>query len=256
MRTLSICLACLVLVPATGVLAQSADVGEPSIMVIGTGEVSRTPDFIKLDFSYRGEGRSQVEALRDLTTKQAAVETGLRHLAGAEKVKIEPGKLQVEAARNKGCDAGDDDDNSKPRLSSGACAIAGFVASMDVTADIEPAAVGGNAASLAAQLGAIGVRTDESGVNDVTALRRAADAAALADASAQAQALAGASGVRLGPVIRIIDNDARGNTVLNEVVVTARLVAPPMVAPEVPVNLSPPPVKVEARIVVIYSILH
>ncbi len=44
---------------------------QPIIAVVGEGRASRPADYGELRFTYRGEGRTQVEALKDLAAQEA-----------------------------------------------------------------------------------------------------------------------------------------------------------------------------------------
>ena len=112
-----------------------------------------------------------------------------------------------------------------PTLSAGDCAVIGSVATLNFQTKISPAKRVGDAASLIAQLGGSEVNVSGGGLNDDQALLDEAMRDAIADARRQAQLIAQASGVKLGPIGRVQDSQA--------------ITTPPM--PYAASNAPPPP---------------
>jgi len=235
--------------------AQTASTAE--IVVMGSGSIERPADWAGISLSASGEGKTSVDALRNLTALQTRLETKLSALAGASSSRVETGELKVTPIRGKDCNSGERY-RPVPVLSDGACAIVGYVASLSMTVKVAPAARVGDAASLAAELGGADVELSGSGLDARNALKEAAAQAAIDDARAQASAIAKASGVKLGPILRVQDPEtmdyAGGYAGL------ARLQPRPAaaayeVAPAVAVSLTVPPVRENARLMVVFSIL-
>ncbi len=236
---------------------------QPIISVTGVGEASKAADYGMLRFSYRGEGKSQVDALRALTVLRARVEGGLNNLKGLAGIKIESGGLNVQEVWSKECNRDADtgyigEDGPQLRAPHGACVVDGYVATSNVSAEVSPAEVSGNAASLAAELGGIGVSLLGGGVQDPAALDQSAEKAALENARAKAEAIAAASGLRLGLVMRIQDpqfgSDVRYKEYSDQSTKVQLVRAYAPVSPTVRLDLPPPPVKRQVQMSVIYAI--
>ncbi len=251
---------------ASGAQAQVIELtqtNQPSISVVGNGEASRPADYGTLRFFYRGEGKTQVDALRALTLLRARVEGGLNSLKGLSGIKIEPSTFNVLEVWAKGCDPAEgpvsigeySPGNQVPRSG---CTVESYIATSRVSAEISPAEISGNATSLAAQLGAVNVSLEGGGVRDPAALDQSAAKAALANAQAKAEAIAAASGLRLGPILRIQDQRFGAGAVYKEYsdqAVRVGLVrAAALLSPTVGLDLPPPPIKREAQMSVLYSI--
>jgi uncharacterized protein YggE len=241
MGTLAACAA-----PAT-----AADVAAlPTITVVGVGEVKTDPDIANLAFSVRGEGSSADVATRGLVAKQKAIIDGLGAL-GSGKMEIRTGEVRLDETRAAGC--GDDDDN--PRLSTGKCAVTGYLASISVSVRMDSVKNAGTAVGLAARLGASNAHASDFDILKHDDAARRAAAAALADAHNRAEAIASAAGEKLGPVVKVTDEAATTIDSEDIVVTGARVPAPVMVMPPpVAVDVRPEPISTTARLTVTYAI--
>jgi uncharacterized protein YggE len=222
----------------------------PTITVIGVGEVKTDPDIANLVFSIRGEGSSADAATRGLVAKQKAIIDGLGAV-GSGRMEVRTGEVRLDETRAAGCG---DDDGDNPRLSTGKCAVTGYLASIRVTVRMASAKDAGTAAGLAARLGASNARASDFEILKPGDAARRAAAAALADAHSRAEAIAVAAGEKLGPVVKVIDEAATAS--LNEDIVVAglRLPAPAMVMPPVAVDIRPEPISTTTRLTVTYAI--
>lgn len=241
---------CAVLI-ATPALAQSA--GE--IVVAGKGEVERPAEWARVAMALRGEGKTSVDALRALTDRQKTLEDSLRRLSGAKAVTIVTGDLKVLPVQADDCEG--EEYRPKPKLEQGECAIQGYVATLSLSARIAPAGRAGDAASLAAELGARNVTVFDFGVEAPDALRDAAMKAAVEDARRQALTMATASGRKLGAIIKI--QSGMGFQDEDEVAAADAAAASPMLArpasaPTVRVDVTVPPVTESARVVVAFKL--
>lgn len=236
-------------------LAGAQTVGDdpPSVLVSGRGSVSTSPDLAVIDFWIKGEGKTADEASAALASKSKAVMGGLASLLGPG-TQATSGNVVVIEARSRECD-----DNrgygGQPRISVGPCALVGYVATLQGQVRTAAVARAGTAAGLAARLGAADARVQGFEVSDKAAAQRRATAEALRDARGRAEAIAAGSGVRLGPVLMITDQNSGGG----EIVVTgSRVAAPPAPPPPPPVeiDIDPRPIETSAQVTVRYSILR
>lgn len=228
------------------------------ITLVGIGHVERTAQWAAITFQVRGEGATSVEAVRALETTRRALEDGLGRLAGARSIKIEASELKIAPVRGAECEA---DPYDQPVLSKGDCAVLGHLATLSFKVRLSPADKAGDAASLAAQLGAVNVELGGSGLDQPDALASEAATAAIADARADAEVIAKATGRTLGPVVRVQDPYAGvdympGPPALEMVAKPAamRLQPRPPVAPEVSVAITVPPVSETTRLIVVFRL--
>ena len=239
--------AALALLWSGGVVAQEA--AERTIQVAAVGSVETAPEFARISYVVRGEGKTSDEATRALVRRKDAVEQALGGF-GEAKLEVHTGEMAIREVRARDCRSVDEDEDT-PRLSTGVCAIEGYVASIDVNAKVSPVTTAGTLTGLAARAGATNVELAGFGILDEAAARRRAVAAAIANGKAQAEAIASASGARLGPLVRVVDSDPRAFG-YNEIVVTGSLQRP--VAEPIVVNIAPAPVETQARLLLTFEI--
>ena len=248
------------LVIAAGLLASPALAQTPAspseIVVLGYGTVERPADWAAISFQVRGEGATSVEALRSLQTQRQVLEDSLGRLAGARAIKIEALGLKVVPVRGAGCESNPYDN---PVLSKGECAIAGHLATLNFKVRLAPADKAGDAASLAAQLGAVDVELAGSGLDQADLLSAEATTAAIAKARTDALVIARASGRTLGPIVRVQNPNAGmefgGAPALDAVAKPAALfMARPPVAPAVAVAITVPPITETSRLIVVFRL--
>ena len=223
--------------------------GRPRIVVAGHGSIMSDPEMASLTFTVRGEGATSDDAARELVRKREAISEGLVKLLGPTAL-VSTGGLSIKEARDRSCDREDD----QPKLSSGPCAIRGYVASMEGSLKISPVKDAGTALSLATRLGGSNPQLGNFALRDTTSARRQAEAAAIEDAHARAVGIAAATGARLGSLISVEDQAARSAD--EDIVVTAmRANAPQVMAPPpVAIKLKPEPIETTATLVVTYAV--
>lgn len=250
---------------AGGAAAQPAGINDrPTVVATGTGQVTRTPEFVRIGFSVRGEGATPTEALSAVARQRAAIEAGVRSLRGITSAQVSNTQLSTQDVRGPSCSP------SQPylatqRLSVGECAIVGSIATMELEAKVYPAAKAGDVASMATQLGAKSIGVRGSGFENDSALQDEAAEKAVADARREAELVARAAGARLGQVLRIQDAvfpTAYSN--VESVVVTGSRVqpfpeapAPPPPPPPplaVPLTFTPQPVTRTARVTLVFAL--
>lgn len=242
--------ACLI-VAATPVLA--AEVQPPTIAVIGSGRAERLADYAQLNFTMRGEGATAPQAVKALADAQAKLDVSLPKLPGKPTAEIRSSALQIREVRAKGCE-----NRGYPLPTSGDCAVIGMIATQGFQVRVTPATRAGDAASLVAQIGGVDVNVSGGGVIDENALEDAAMRDAVADAKRQAELLAAASGVKLGPIIRVQDSQASQVFAYGSNVAAPPPPAPPLPIPPVqlasPLNYTPQPILRTARLMVTYGV--
>lgn len=150
--------------------------------------------------------------------------------------------------RGAGCQRG----YAQPRLSTGECAIIGYVASLSMALRTPAVKNAGTIVGLLGRLEATEPRLTGFTLADPGAAQRRAIAAALVDAHDRAEAIAVATGSRLGRLV----NASTGVNYGGDIVVSASRVSappPPAVSP-ITVDLAPRPIESQTTVTVTYEI--
>jgi uncharacterized protein len=224
----------------------------PTIQIQAEGRVRTPPDHVSINFEIRGEGGTADAATSMMVARRKAIEGGLAGVLG-QAMEFQTGDLSLVPVHARGCD---ETNYGQKRLSSGDCAIVGYVASMSVTVETDAIKQAGTALGLVGRLEGSNVRLGGYTLFDDKAAKERATIAALANAHDKAEAMARAAGIKLGPVQRLQD------TAFNDIVVTGDMVAvrapapppPPPPPPPVKVDLSPRPIETMVRVSVVYLI--
>ena len=116
---------------ASPAIAQNEATPPPTVEVIGIGTVKSPPDIARLSFDIRGEGTTADKATQALVDRQKDVVDALTGLLGSAPIAIHTSGMKIEASRSPDC-KGDDDYSDQPRLSTGPCAILGYVAGVSI----------------------------------------------------------------------------------------------------------------------------
>lgn len=222
----------------------------PYIVVEGSGSARTPPNVAEIEYEIEGEGKTSDQAVRALGSKSAAVEDALRSMDPS--LTSQSRTVRVEAVRQQGCEK--DSDDEAARLSTGNCAVVGYVATQDFSVKSTRVADAGTMVGLASRQGASKPKIESFDLVDPRAARQQAIAAALVDARMKAEAVAAGSNSRIGDVISIALDAARAN----EIVVTGTLRQANVMetgAP-VPVSVTPGPVVTNASVTVTYTILR
>jgi uncharacterized protein YggE len=223
---------------------------QPRIVVDGYGEVKTMPDIATIGYTLRGEGSTSDEAVRAMVASGAQIEKALKSIDP----NADPRTSDIKISPAKGSDCNDDRyDREDDRLSNGACAIVGYVATQDITVRTSAVKDSGTMVGLAARGGAYSVRVQSFAIGDVRPAKKAALAVALADAQAKATAIAAGSHVTLGPIISI---STVGHEPGELIVVTGSRIRPKDVVNQAPVtvNLKAEQITTNASVTVAYSI--
>src|SRR5262245_7318389 len=119
----------ILLAPLAFAAAALAPAGKevPRIVVEGFGSVETPANLASMSFDILGEGKTSDEAVKSLVAKASSVESALRSMDPA--LKLESESMQVEAIR--GSDCKEDRYEETLHLSTGECAIVGYVAKQD-----------------------------------------------------------------------------------------------------------------------------
>jgi uncharacterized protein len=223
---------------------------DPVILVSGSGTIKTPPDMATIAYTVRGEGATSDEAVKALTNANKTIEGGLATVLGGM-LELHTSRLTISQVRPRTCD---DNGYGARRLSTGDCAVIGYIALLPVTVDSPRVKDVGTATGLAGRLGGTEVRIQEFWLRDRATARRQALQAALANAHDQAQLIAESSGSKLGRLIRVSDGDYdRREFIATDIHVEAPPAPPPPPAP-IRVDLKPELIETTARLTVSYAI--
>jgi uncharacterized protein YggE len=248
MRKLSVAAALFAAAQANPGWSQAAP-EPPKIIVDGYGEVKTAPDLATIAYSLRGEGRTSDEAVKAMVASGVLIEKALRSVDPA----VEPrtSEIRVSPARGGAC-RDRNYDREDDQLSTGACAVVGYVATQSVTVRTSAVKDSGTMVGLAARNG-YNVNIENFSLSDVRPAQRQAIAAALADAQTKAASLAAGSHVTLGAILTI---STAGREAGQQIVVTGSRIAQPDVVSMLPVavNLNAEQITTGATVTVTYAI--
>lgn len=222
----------------------------PRIVVDGYGEIKTPPDLATITYTVRGEGSSSDSAVRSMTEQGRRIESGLHQIDPA----AEPltGDVKVTPVRSDDCK---ESGNDSPQLSTGPCAILGYVATQSVTVRTGAVKDAGTMVGLVGRGGAFEAQISDFDLSDSHLAQQRAIASALTDAATKATAIAVASHLSLGKILSINTSPRHAG---EEIEVTARqlnALAPAVVAPPpVPVNVKPEPITTSVTVNVTYAI--
>jgi uncharacterized protein YggE len=239
------------LVPSAAI-AQTGEDARPRIIVSSAATIPSPPDRAVVSFSVHGEGTTSDEAVRAMVAKRDAIEKGLAGISAGSDIRA--AQIGIAEVRGRDCNR---NTYGNPRLSTGECAIVGYTA--DIQMEVRTAAVNeaGTMVSLAGRLGATNPRIDRFFLAEDKEIRRRGVAQALAEAKLQAEAIARASGVRLGGVLSVSNLSFNGPGPYDDIVVTAQHASappPPPPPPPVAVGLKPRAIETQVKVQVVYAI--
>jgi uncharacterized protein len=160
------------------------------ITVTGSGSANVTPDWASLAFGTVSQARTAAAALGASSQAVTRVIDALRK-AGVAKADIQTSEVSL-----------------SPRFNDNGETIAGYTATDSVTATVRKLSGAGDVIDAAAGAGANQVSGPSLLLSDQDAAYRIALKAAVADARAKAETLAGATGASLGRVTQVIEGGA------------------------------------------------
>lgn len=226
----------------------SAQDAPASIIIIGEGQVEAAPDTFSMSAEVEGRGADQAGAVREMTTVQTAVTEGVTHLRGLTSTRLTTGLPSVQPIYGPDC-------SSRSYGQPNPCPVTGYIATMTLSLEGQPAERGGDAVSLAAETGAKTARLTALSLSDERAFRRQAAQAAFADARRQADDIAEAAGQRVVRVVRVQDSDASNSVfVMGENLVGSDVDGNYGYVAPTPITLVPGPVSIRSRLSVTFEI--
>jgi len=204
-----------ILVPCAAI-AQSGEEPHHRIVVTSAATIPSPPDRAVVSFSVHGEGATSDEAVRAMVAKQDTIEKGLAGVSAQPDIRA--AQVAIAEVRGRDCNR---NTYGNPRLSTGECAIVGYTADLQVEVRTSAVNEAGTMVSLAGRLGAANPRIDRFFLAEDKEIRRRGITEALAEAKLQAEAIARASGVRLGDVVSVSNLSFNGPGPYDEIVATA-----------------------------------
>ena len=242
---------------ALSLVAASPAVAQPTqpsqILVSATGTARTPPDMVTIGFTLRGEGATSDEAVTRLRDGAARVSAGVRGLVGKAE-EYHSSNFAIAEVRSKDCDA---NSYGQQRLSTGACVVIGYIATMPVSIDTPRIGDAGTLTGLVSRLGGSDVAIRSFWLRDDAAARRRAMQAALANAHDRAQLIATGGGRALGALLRVQDADY-SEIRLEQVTIAEAPPGPPPPPPPPPppvrIDLAPEPIQTTVRLMVAYGI--
>ncbi|MDY0958062.1 SIMPL domain-containing protein [Sphingomonas sp. CFBP8993] len=252
MRKLS--LAVLAGLSTTGALAQTAQPPR-QILVSALGTARTPPDRVTVGYMVRGEGATSDEATAKLRDQAKAIRSEVEGLLRGA-VEFRASQFDIAPVRSRECNA---NSYGPPQLSTGPCAILGYVATMPVAVVTSRVADAGTLVGLIGRLGGLQASIARYWLSNDDAARQQAMRAALTNAKAQATLIAEGSGSRLGALLRVQDSNYREVTIEMTSVDASTGYPPPPPAPAAPpapirIDMAPQPIETNVRLMAAYAI--
>lgn len=240
---------------ATSALAQTPAVPSRQILVSAMGTARTPPDRVTVGYTVRGEGATSDEATTKLRDQVQAIRTGVQGLLRGA-AEFQASQFEIAPVRSRECTANSYD---PPQLSTGPCAILGYVATMPVSVMTPRVADAGTLVGLIGRLGGLQASIARYWLSDEAPARQQAMRAALANAKAQATLIAEGSGSKLGPLTRVQDSDYREVTLEMASPDSGTGYPPPPPPPPAPrapirVDMAPQPIETNVRLMAAYAI--
>jgi uncharacterized protein len=157
------------------------------ITVIGTGDVKATPDQATVQIGVQSQGQTSQAAIADNNTKMEALLAKLKELGVADK-DIQTSNFSI-----------------SPTYSENGQTVTGYQVSNNASVTIRDVATTGTLLDGVVQAGANSIYGINFGIADTKALEGQARNAAIADAKAQADAMAQAAGGSVGQILNITE---------------------------------------------------
>lgn len=226
-------------------IAQGAP--DHTIQVTGTGTVETVPDVALLEIYLRGEGATPDAATKAIAAKQKAVTSEMAALLGSDS-EITTSNVTIIEARSGVC-ADARGYGSQPRISSGDCAVIGYIATIQTSVRTRSVANAATAAGLASRLGASDARVQGFALSNPQAAQDRANAAAVQDARRRAAALAQGAGLHLGAIVTVRDQASYDAMMMGSFRGASAPAAPPAPsASPVVIDLKPRPIETRAQV--------
>lgn len=220
----------------------------PQIVVAGYGEVKTMPDVATITYTARGEGPTSDDAVRSMTAAESRIDGALRSIDAAADPRTS--EVKVAAVRSNDCK---EREYGPVQLSTGACAIAGYVATQSATVLTRAVNDAGTMVGIISRAGGLDPSIDNFSSRDPRPAQQQAMAAALNDAASKAASIASVSHIQLGQILNISNSSqaqAQAIVVTGSRIETNALPPPPPVT----VKLTPEPITTTANVTVTYAI--
>jgi uncharacterized protein YggE len=207
-----------------------------------------------LDIYLRGEGPTPDAATASIAAKQKAVSGGLVALLGRDS-ELTTSNVTIIEARSGTC-ADARGYGSQPRISTGECAVTGYIATMQTSVRTRAVEKAATAAGLASRLGASDARVQGFVLSNPELAQAKANAAAIEAARQRAVTLAKGAGLKLGPIITVRDQASFEAMDIGSLPALNAPTAPPapMMSPIV-IDLKPKPIETRVQVSVTYAIV-
>lgn len=216
------------------------------IVVTGSGEVALAPDRFAAVYEIKGEADTRAEAIAQNEAVAAAAREALAGLGSLETAGLETLSAELLPVRDADCLA-------QTRSDREACAVTAWRFQREIRIVAGPPEAAGDVLALGADINVTEASLLGYELSDRQAGQRAADAAALADARANADSLAEGMGLTLGPVTRIQTGDGFRSRSAFDSPASIRFSASRRV-PSVSLTLDPEPVRIRSQVIVAFAI--
>ena len=220
----------------------------PRIEVTGYGEVKTPPDVATITYTVRGEGQTSDDAVRAMTASAARVDSAVHALdAGAEP---QTSEVKVAAVRGSDCK---DREYGPAQLSTGTCAISGYVATESVTLHTLDVKDAGTIVGTIGRANGLDPRISSFDMRDNRPEQQQAIDAAVADATAKATAIAAALHVRLGTLLNVTSGP---RTDKQQIIVSGSRISRANSLPAIAVPIVPEPITTTSYVTVAYAVIQ
>ena len=226
--------------------------GSPnSLTVEGRASVNTAPNVATYSYRVRGEGKTSEEALRNMVSRGAGIESALKARDSGTILTSED--VKVESVRDPNCGNTDDENDYGERtvMSVGKCTIVGFVAAQNFKGKTGNVREVGTLAGIATTNGALNSTVGSFDLTNEADAKKRAIAAAMEDARRKADALATGARARLGEILSVSLDNANRFESSQDIVVTGAMRTNPNV---VQVSMMPEDVETSATVTVTYAI--
>lgn len=231
---------------ALGAAAAGQEPQPSEIIVTGSGEVLLAPNRFAALYEIDTEAPTRAEAIEQNESVAVAAREALSRLDGLAALSLETTSADLNPVRDPDCVAAQ-------RATQDGCAIIAWRFERTLRILGGPPAAAGPVVAMGADLEVTQARLLGYELSDRDAGNRAADAAALADARANAVSLADGMGVGLGPVSRIQSGGGfRSRSTFDAP--TQLRVSGSRSAPSVELTLDPEPIRIRSQVIVAFSI--
>ena len=220
----------------------------PRIEVTGYGEVKTAPDVATITYMVRGEGPTSDDAVRAMIASAARINAGI----AAVDPSANPQTSEVKVAAVRGSDC-KDREYGQQQLSTGACAISGYVATDSVTLHTLDVKDAGTIVGAIGRANGLDPRISSFDLRDNRAEQQQAIEAAVADATTKAAAIAAAMHVRLGALLNVTSGP---RTDKQQIIVSGSRITRANALPAIAVPILPEPITTTSYVTVAYTVIQ